>query len=80
MSPGDIQLILQRLDQIDSTLERILSEATKTNGRVTRLEAWKNRMEGAHDALGSFRAVGIIVAAGVLVAALTGAFAYLASH
>lgn len=80
MTPGDISLILQRLDQIEATLVKILEQATITNGRVDKLESWRDRTQGAKDALGSFRAIGIIVAAGLTVAALTGAFAFLASN
>lgn len=80
MIPADIDVILNRLDGIDRRLDELLVQARATNGRVTKLEAWRNRMEGAHEALGTFRAVGVIVSAGVLIASLTGAFAYLASH
>lgn len=80
MSPADIQLILQRLDQMDVTLEKILNQATKTNGRVDDLEAWHDRTQGAKDALQAFKSVAIIVTAGLIVTALSAAFAYVATH
>ena len=73
-------LILQRLDQIDKRLDEVLAQARLTNGRVTGLEKWRERIEGGRDALGTFRAIGIIVSAGCTVAVLAAVFQYLATH
>lgn len=39
--------INNRFDTQDKTLEKILVQTYKTNGRVTRLEGWKNWGAGA---------------------------------
>lgn len=46
MTPGDIQLILHRLDQLDDHLKQIHAEVSKTNGRVTALEMHEAKWEG----------------------------------
>jgi hypothetical protein len=73
-------LILHRLDEIDKRLDEVLQQAKLTNGRVTGLEKWRERIEGGRDALGTFRAIAVIVAAGCTVAMLGAIFRYLATH
>jgi hypothetical protein len=73
-------LILHRLDEQAKRLDEILAQARITNGRVTGLEKWRERVEGGRDALGTFRAVGVIVAAGCTVAIIAGIFRFLATN
>jgi hypothetical protein len=81
-SPSDdpYGLILHRLDAIDKRLDEVLTQARITNGRVTGLEKWRERIEGGRDALGTFRAIGIIIAAGCAVAIIAGIFRFLATN
>jgi uncharacterized protein YgbK (DUF1537 family) len=45
------------IDNSEKALQQILNEAKKTNGRVTTIETWKNKIKGAWAML-------ILVAAG----------------
>jgi len=53
------------LAEINAQLSQILAEVRKTNGRVTVLESWKSKIQGAYSAIvvlctiGAF-AVGIL--------------------
>jgi len=49
MSEGDIQIILHRLDELDSRLKQIYSEVKRTNGRVTDLEMQEAKWEGREE-------------------------------
>jgi TolA-binding protein len=49
MSEGDIQIILHRLDELDSRLKQIHSEVKRTNGRVTDLEMQEAKWEGREE-------------------------------
>ena len=44
---GITNLINERFSENDRSHNTILIQTTKTNGRVTKLEDWKNRMIGA---------------------------------
>lgn len=46
MSPSDVNVIVERLDEHDKKLDEILTQAKATNGRVTALEMWKSRLMG----------------------------------
>ncbi len=46
MPAEDAKIILYRLGEQDKVLKSINDHATLTNGRVTRLELWQNRMIG----------------------------------
>jgi hypothetical protein len=46
MSPEVIEI---HLKEIKETLDKILGQAEKTNGRVTALEMWKERMTGTYN-------------------------------
>jgi hypothetical protein len=50
MSESDIQIILLRLEQLESHLQQIHSEVKKTNGRVTSLELEEARQSGSEEA------------------------------
>ena len=41
------ELLDERLSNVDKTLEAILEQTTKTNGRVDNLESWRDRVSGA---------------------------------
>lgn len=83
MSSADADLralILHRLDQIERKQDETLEQARLTNGRVTALEKWRDRTEGAKEALGAFRGVMTIVAAGLIMGGVVEFVRYLATH
>jgi len=47
MTPHDNELLAQRLDQMEKKLDEILTQAKQTNGRVTDLEKFRERVMGA---------------------------------
>lgn len=47
MSDNDNELLAQRLDHLDEKLGQILDQTKKTNGRVDKLESWRDKMTGA---------------------------------
>jgi hypothetical protein len=71
MEASDAQLILHRLEDHSQQLDRIEAEAKKTNGRITRIELWKARMEGANWALSWVPSLGVGIAVGIAVGLLT---------
>lgn len=75
MTPREIDTILGVLRDHKAQLTRIEEHAEKTNGRVTTLELWKARMDGAKWALSWVPGLVIAVTAGatgaVLAATLT---------
>jgi hypothetical protein len=84
-SPELVEIVLSRMDAQDAKLDEIHKQAVKTNGRVTRLEAFRERLEGRMEGLTEARAwrapfligtasaaAGAILTAGL--AALFGAF------
>jgi hypothetical protein len=50
-SPDVVELVLARMDAQDRKLDEIHAQAVKTNGRVTRLEAFRERLEGRMEGL-----------------------------
>ena len=40
-------VLATRLSHINSAVDKILEQTTATNGRVDKLEAWRDRMTGA---------------------------------
>lgn len=40
-------VLATRLEHINSAVDKILEQTTATNGRVDKLEAWRDRMTGA---------------------------------
>ena len=40
-------MLATRLSHINSAVDKILEQTTATNGRVDKLEAWRDRMTGA---------------------------------
>lgn len=73
-------LITMRFDIIEAKVDETLAQAKATNGRVTTLEKWRERTEGARDALGMPRAIVVIVASGLTVAGVGEFVRYLATH
>lgn len=65
MSEEKAEMILYRLDKQDEKLDKIHEQAVKTNGRVTGLELWRARVEGAKQAYGWVPAGSIAIAAAV---------------
>lgn len=47
MSDNDNELLAQRLEHLDEKLGQILEQTKKTNGRVDKLESWRDKMTGA---------------------------------
>lgn len=47
MTAAETAIIEHRLNDLDEKLTRILEQTTKTNGRVSSLEGWRNRVQGA---------------------------------
>lgn len=47
MTSNDNELLAQRLDHLDEKLGQILDQTKKTNGRVDKLESWRDKMTGA---------------------------------
>lgn len=73
MTAADIAVILRRLDEQDSALNRIEAKVDKTNGRVTKLETDKQvgeALASTHTRSLDSRKAWII---GVISAAVTGA-------
>lgn len=68
MTPQQIDTILWRLSEQDKQLERIEQHAKHTNGRVSKLEIWIARAEGARNALSWVQPLVIAVVSGGVVA------------
>lgn len=47
MTAKEVDLLAQRLDQVDEKLDAILKQAKETNGRVKELEKFRERVMGA---------------------------------
>ena len=47
MTTSSNELHQQRLDEVDKKLQAILEQTTRTNGRVDRLESWRDKITGA---------------------------------
>jgi hypothetical protein len=43
----DLDVLEHRLDALDGTAQKILDQTKLTNGRVDRLESWRDKMTGA---------------------------------
>lgn len=71
MSPGDIQLILHRLDEHGEKLDRIEAQAKLTNGRISKLEIWQAKVEGIRLAINWPTPLVFTVLGGVAVFLLT---------
>lgn len=69
MSPQDIRTVLYRLDQQDKHLEEIKTQVKQTNGRVSKLEIWQARLEGARWAVSWVPTVATGTVVGVIAAA-----------
>lgn len=74
MTLADIAVILRRLDEQDKTLEEIKTHAERTNGRVTGLELWRARLEGAKGALSWVQPLAIALVTGGAIAGLSALF------
>jgi hypothetical protein len=70
MSPGEINTILWRLDRQDEQLRHIAEHVERTNGRVTGLELWRARLDGAKAAMGWVRPLVIALGSGGVVVLL----------
>lgn len=57
MTPGEISLIVYRLDEIAKDVGEVKELAKATNGRVRKLEEWKAKVEGALAAASSTKPV-----------------------
>lgn len=68
MSEDTTHQILVQLAKIEQKLETVEELARETNGRVTRLEAFRHRLEGSRDTIRVVEPViaGIVVAAAAL--------------
>ena len=44
---GIVNLITEKFDVNECSHQKIIEQTTKTNGRVTTLEAWRNKIIGA---------------------------------
>jgi hypothetical protein len=47
MATPSADVLQERLDQIANTLDQVLEQAKRTNGRVDELEKWRDRLSGA---------------------------------
>ena len=47
MATPSADVLQERLDQIANTLDQVLEQAKRTNGRVDDLEKWRDRLSGA---------------------------------
>lgn len=65
------ELIEHHLTEIKETLSKILEQSTKTNGRVTSLELWRERMIGTYN--GGKITMALIGGSSGLVGAIVGA-------
>lgn len=41
------EILATRLEHITNSVDKILDQTTRTNGRVDRLESWRDKMTGA---------------------------------
>jgi hypothetical protein len=71
MSPGDINVILRRLDDLHEDVREVKQQAKETNGRVKSLELWKARTDGARAAMDWLKPLLVAVVSGGAVAVLT---------
>jgi hypothetical protein len=69
VSESQIQTILIELAKIDQKLEIVEELTRKTNGRVTKLEEFRHRLEGSRAAIRVVEPAiaGIVVAAAVMI-------------
>jgi hypothetical protein len=47
MATPSADVLQARLDHISNTLDQVLEQAKRTNGRVDDLERWRDRISGA---------------------------------
>lgn len=73
MSPSDVNVILVRLEALHEDVVEVKEQVKATNGRVTGLEKFQARVEGAQAAL-SWR---VPLVTGVVCTALGAGLAYL---
>lgn len=78
MTPQEITTILRRLDEHGAHLRRceeklgcIQDHVEKTNGRVSKLELWRARKEGASAALSWIPSGLVAIAVGITVGVVT---------